>query len=186
MIKSISLAIRQIRRNLSGSLHKTHDQGADDQEVTTQVAEPPFRSEIFSIEQLERHAHYLAAIQVVAIRPSEERLLTRLDENERVLVEAYGLISDAVDQTRRIEPAAEWLLDNFYLVEDQIRETRQLLPKSFSNELPQLSNTSSAHTSRAYAIAIELISHTDGRVDAPSLNGFPLYESLEHGTLARS
>ena len=179
MIKSISLAIRQIRRNLSGSLHKTHDQGAHDQEVTTQVAEPPFRSEIFSIEQLERHAHYLAAIQVVAIRPSEERLLTRLDENERVLVEAYGLISDAVDQTRRIEPAAEWLLDNFYLVEDQIRETRQLLPKSFSNELPQLSNTSSAHTSRAYAIAIELISHTDGRVDAPSLNGFiKAYQSV--------
>jgi cyclic beta-1,2-glucan synthetase len=108
------------------------------------------------------------------------RLLPRLDENERVLIETYDLVTAAADQNRRIEPAAEWLLDNFYLVEEQIRAIRRLLPPSYSRELPRLASGPAASFPRVYGIALELIAHVDGRVDAASLNGFiASYQSVE-------
>ncbi len=78
----------------------------------------------------------------------------------------------AAERNRRIAPAAEWLLDNFYLIEEQIRTARRHLPPSYSRELPRLANGPAATYPRVYGIALELISHVDGHVDAVSLNGF--------------
>src|SRR5690606_15569980 len=109
-----------------------------------------------------------------------DALLARLDENERVLVGTYDLVTAAADQNRRIEPAAEWLLDNFYLVEEQIRAIRRLLPPSYSRELPRLAGDPGTRVPRVYAIALELISHVDGRIDATHLNGFiSAYQAAE-------
>ena len=95
-------------------------------------------------------------------------------------IETYDLVSAAADQNRRIEPAAEWLLDNFYLVEEQIRAIRRLLPPSYSRELPRLESGSATSFPRVYGIALELIAHVDGRVDAASLNGFvSSYQSVQ-------
>src|SRR6188474_3176982 len=142
--------------------------------------EPPLRAELFSIDQLERHAKAIAASHLLAVGRARDRLLPRLDENQRVLIETYDLVTAAADQNRRIEPAAEWLLDNFYLVEEQIRAIRRLLPPSYSRELPRLASGSAAGFPRAYGIALELISHADGRVDAASLDSFiAAYQSTE-------
>jgi len=146
--------------------------------------EKPLRAELFSIEQLERHAMSIAASHRLAVRRVGDKLLPRLADNERVLIETYDLVSAAADQSCRIEPAAEWLLDNFYLVEEQIRAIRRLLPPSYSRELPRLANGPSANSPRAYGIALELIVHVDGRIDAASLNGFVTsYQSVEPLTL---
>ena len=66
--------------------------------------------------------------------------MPRLDENETVLVQTYELVTAAVVAKRRIAPASEWLLDNFYLIEEQIRTARRHLPKAYSRELPRLLN----------------------------------------------
>lgn len=134
--------------------------------------EQPLRAELFSIDQLERHARLVAASHQLATGRAADRLLPRLDENEQVLIETYDLVTAAAAQNRAIEPAAEWLLDNFYLVEEQIRAIRRLLPPSYSRELPRLANGTAAGFPRAYGIALELIAHVDGRVDVASLNGF--------------
>ena len=134
--------------------------------------EPPLRAELFSVDHLERHARVLAAEHVLLEKRTTDKLLPRLAENERVLIDTYDLITKAAENNRRIAPAAEWLLDNFYLIEEQIRSTRRLLPKSYSGELPRLAQGASAEYPRVYAIALELISHTDGRVDAAGLEGF--------------
>ena len=78
----------------------------------------------------------------------------------------------AVAADRRITPAGEWLLDNFYLIEEQIRLARKHLPKGFSRELPLLSTEPSAGLPRVYDLALDLMSHGDGRVDAESLTTF--------------
>lgn len=98
--------------------------------------ELPLRAELFSGDQLQRHAKEFAASHRLSTSRSGDNLLTRLDENERVLIETYELVTAATAQNRRIEPAAEWLLDNFYLVEEQIRSIRRLLPPAYSRELP--------------------------------------------------
>ena len=73
---------------------------------------------------------------------------------------------------RRITPAGEWLLDNFYLIEEQIRTAKRHLPKGYSKGLPRLKKGPSARLPRVYDIALEVISHGDGRVDPETLSGF--------------
>ena len=127
--------------------------------------EQPFRDELLSADQLDRHARQMAATHKLAKGKMADKLLNRLAENELILQETYDLVSAAVAKSRRIAPAAEWLLDNFYLIEEQIHSTRRLLPRSYSQELPRLTNGSAADYPRVYGIALELIAHTDGRVD---------------------
>lgn len=134
--------------------------------------EPPFRGELFSVDQLERHAKALAASHYLTSGRAADKLLPRLDENERILVHTYHLVTAAVKRNRPVAPAAEWLLDNFYLIEEQIRTARRHLPQSYSRELPRLANGPAASYPRVYGIALDLISHVDGQVDAGSLNGF--------------
>lgn len=125
--------------------------------------EQPFRDELLSADQLERHARHMATMHTLAHLKMADKLLSRLAENELVLQETYDLVSAAVAKNRRIAPAAEWLLDNFYLLEEQIHSTRRLLPRSYSQELPRVTNGSAADYPRVYGIALELIAHTDAR-----------------------
>lgn len=141
--------------------------------------EQPLRAELYNVEQLERHAKALAASHQLARGISSDKLLPRLAENERLLVHAHDLVTAAAERNRRITPAAGWLLDNFYLIEEQIRMARRHLPPAYSRELPRLANGVAANYPRAYGIALDLISHVDGRVENVSLDGFiAAYQSI--------
>jgi len=134
--------------------------------------EPPLRSELFSASQMEQHGKALAGTHILSKAPVPEQLLTRLGENEDVLHEVRDLLTEAVKGNRRITPAGEWLLDNFYLIEEQIRMARRHLPKGYSRELPRLKEGPSSGLPRVYDIALETISHGDGRVDPEGLSSF--------------
>ena len=134
--------------------------------------EAPLRSELFSAEQMEQHGKVLAASHQVAPGRAPDQLLARLAANENVLVGVCKLLTTAVTKKDRIPPAGEWLLDNFYLIEEQIRTARRHLPKGYSRELPRLAYGASAGRPRVYDIALEIIAHGDGRVDTVSLMGF--------------
>ena len=134
--------------------------------------EPPLRSELLTAGQMEQYGKSLAGSHQLSLQRPSGRLLTRLAENEDVLLGVRELLTEAVTANRRITPAGEWLLDNFYLIEEQIRTARKHLPKGYSRELPCLLNGPSAGLPRAYAIALETISHGDGRVDPESLSSF--------------
>jgi len=134
--------------------------------------EQPLRSELFSADQMKQHGKTLAGFHEPAIERAPDRLLPRLAENERVLIDTRDLLMEAVRTSRRITPAGEWLLDNFYLIEEQIRTARHHLPKGYSRELPSLLNGPSAGFPRVYDIALETISHGDGRVDPENLSSF--------------
>jgi cyclic beta-1,2-glucan synthetase len=134
--------------------------------------EPPLRSELFNNDQMKQHGKVLAGSHALSLGRAPDRLLTRLAENEGILIGTSDLLTTAVEANRRITPAGEWLLDNFYLIEEQIRTARRHLPKGYSRELPRLRNGPSAGHPRVYDIALEIISHGDGRVDLESLSSF--------------
>ncbi|MEP6887182.1 MAG: glucoamylase family protein [Nitrospirales bacterium] len=134
--------------------------------------EPPLRSELFSADQMEQHGKTLAGLHTLSVGHAPDQLLTRLAANEDVLMEVRNLVAEAVKGNRRITPAGEWLLDNFYLIEEQIRMAKRHLPKGYSQELPRLLDGPSAELPRVYDIALETISHGDGRVDPESLSSF--------------
>jgi cellobiose phosphorylase len=139
---------------------------------------------LFSGEQLQRHAVALAAGHQLDPKRGPNRLLLRLADNEQMLIQAYDLVSGAEAEGRRVAPTSEWLLDNFYLIEQQIRLTRLHLPRTYSRELPRLLTGSAAGFPRVYDIALELISHVDGRVDAENVSHFVrAYQSVTPLTL---
>ncbi len=136
-------------------------------------AQPPMRSELFSADQMEQHGKILAGTHsIISKTKTEPVLLKRLAENEIFLFEVQELFIETLKAKRAITPAEEWLLDNFYLIEEQIRTGKKHLPKGYSRELPVLSDGSSKGLPRVYDIAQEIISHGDGRVDPENLNRF--------------
>ncbi|MBU1244494.1 cyclic beta 1-2 glucan synthetase, partial [Myxococcota bacterium] len=147
-------------------------------------AEIPGRSELFNVAQMEQLARVLAKSHQLDPGHSPDRLLARLADNRVVLTDACELLTVAVKDNLRIAPAGEWLLDNFYLIEEQISTSERHLPKGYSRELPRLLSGSSAQLPRVYDIALETISHNDGRVDPESLAGFvSAYQSVNILTL---
>jgi cellobiose phosphorylase len=134
--------------------------------------ELPLRAELFSASQMEQHGKILASMHQLAGGRMHDRLLSRLAENEQVLRDVHRLLTQDVKEDRRMTPAAEWLLDNFYVIEEQIRTAAKHLPKGYSRELPQLRGGHSAGLPRVYDLAMEAISHGDGRVDPEYLNRF--------------
>ncbi len=134
--------------------------------------EPPLRAELFSTDQMEQHGVRLASSHRLAPGRVPDRLLSRLAANEGVLIETCSLLTAAVAANHRITPAGEWLLDNFYLVEEQIRTARRHFPRGYSRELPGLAEGASAGLPRVYDIVLETIAHGDGRVDPDSLSRF--------------
>jgi cyclic beta-1,2-glucan synthetase len=128
--------------------------------------EAPIRAELFSAERLEQHAQSLAVAQTVTRNPADERaLVPRVRENGRVLHEAHTLIGNAARQRLTITPAAEWLLDNFHLVEDQLRDIREHLPAGYYRLLPKLADGPLRGYPRVYGLAWAIVAHTDSRFD---------------------
>jgi cyclic beta-1,2-glucan synthetase len=135
--------------------------------------EEPIRSELFSIERLEQHAESLAAAQRITAGPGAGRpLTTRLRDNGRVLLAAYRAIAEAIREECAITPAAEWLVDNFHVVEEQIREIHDDLPRGFYRQLPKLAEGPLAGHPRVFGIAWAVVAHTDSRFDPQTLCRF--------------
>ncbi len=137
-------------------------------------AEKPLRDELLSIERLEERAKALAARLTVDPTPRRNArdLFPRFDDNARVLRGAYLTMAEDVHKGEFVTAAAEWLLDNYHLVASEIRDVRQNLPRAYYRELPKLATRELAGDARVYAMAVELIRHSDSRLDRPQLLRF--------------
>ncbi len=82
-------------------------------------------------------------------------------------------------------PAAEWLLDNNYIIDAQIGEIRRNLPKDYAKLLPVVEGSSGGPPFRIYEIAKELVRATDAHLDRENIVNFVrAYQSLRPLTLA--
>ena len=133
----------------------------------------PIREELFGIERLERHAESLALAQQATSRPPRVRSLHgRLDDNAATLLAAYRASAAAIENDQGAVPAAEWLLDNYHLVEAQIREIREDLPPGYYRQLPKLVDGPFAGYPRVFGIAWAFVAHTDSHFDPDTLTRF--------------
>ena len=133
---------------------------------------PPLRAELFSADQMEQYGAVLAASHQLTKRRGPDHLLARLADNESTLRSICGVLTVAVTANHQLTPAGEWLLDNLYLIQEQIRTAKRHLPKGYSRQLPRLERGSSAGLPRVYDIALQTIAHGDGRIDIESLSRF--------------
>jgi cyclic beta-1,2-glucan synthetase len=136
-------------------------------------SEAPIREELFSVERLEAHARSLAVAQTVALRATRGLpLAARLADNRAVLLSAYREIVEATDEGRATTPAAEWLIDNYHLIERQIRQISMDLPPSYYRQLPKLVSGPFAGYPRVFGMAWAFVAHTDSSFDADILVSF--------------
>ncbi|HEY6905722.1 MAG TPA: glucoamylase family protein, partial [Candidatus Acidoferrales bacterium] len=150
--------------------------------------EEPIVAELFSADRLEQHAESLAAAQAVAgAAEGGQSLIERTEENARSLVEYYRATARALQLEQVITPAEQWLVENFYIVEDQLREIRDDLPIGFYRRLPKLASGHLAGFPRVYGIAWAFVAHTDSRLDPHVLrrfiNAYQRVEPLSMGEL---
>jgi cyclic beta-1,2-glucan synthetase len=148
----------------------------------------PILAELFSVERLEQHARTLAAAQTVTDVPHRGRAVwPRIAENGRVLLDSYRVLAQAIKDERSITPAAEWLVDNFYIVDEQLREIRDDLPPDYYRELPKLAEGHLEGYPRVLGLAWAYIAHTDSRFDPESLRhmvrAYQVVEPLTLGEL---
>ncbi len=137
------------------------------------LIEPPLRDELLDIERLQDHARALAArFTVDRRRRRRRRLLARLEDNARVLGQTYRLLASDVRARLHVSPAGEWMLDNYHLVLAEIRTLREYLPRRYYAQLPTLAAPDRVGDVRAYALAVELVRHSDSRLDRQQLVAF--------------
>lgn len=150
----------------------------------TSTPTDPIRSELYNLDQMKAHARTVARAHKIQKGKRSDKLLKRLDTNEKILVEVRNLLVESIQSGQAITPAAEWLLDNFYLIEEQIITAKKHLPKKYSEGLPYLANGNSNGMPRVYDIALEIISHSDGLIDLRGLKAcFWAYQSEKTLTL---
>jgi len=115
-------------------------------------AKNPSTEALLSVEKLEERARSLAASQAgVRRRFVRAAHLRRLLADVERLREAYRLIAEDVHEGRPIAPAAEWVLDNFHLIEAEARNVQRDLPATYYRQLPRLA--SDERLSRVEALA---------------------------------
>lgn len=135
--------------------------------------ELPIRGELYSVERLEQFAATLAIDHGTVDQPKRfQKLRPRLEDNGKVLVAAYNSLTNAIHDERAISPAAEWLVDNFHIVEEQLHEIHEDLPAEYYRELPKLVQGEFAGYPRVYAAAMSIIAHTDSRLEVETLERF--------------
>jgi cyclic beta-1,2-glucan synthetase len=127
----------------------------------------------------------LAAAQPVTTRPPAVLSLhRRLDDNAAVLLAAYRASAAELEAGRGVEPAAEWLLDNYHVVEQQIRDIRDDLPVGFYRQLPKLAEGPFAGYPRVFGLAWAFVAHTDSHFDPAVLRRFiAAYQSVQPLTI---
>ena len=112
------------------------------------------------------------AQHITTRRGAGRGLAKRLRDNGRVLREAYRATAKAVREERAITPAAEWLIDNFYVAQEQIRQIREDLPRGFYRGLPKLAEGPLKGYPRVFGIAWAFVAHTDSRFEPEMLRRF--------------
>jgi len=131
----------------------------------------PIRADLFGTERLEHHAQSLAEAQpIVTGAPLRVQPLgRRVKENADILLAAYRTCAEAVQSGQVISPAAEWLLDNFHLVEQQLRQIHDDLPPGYYRQLPKLSAGPFAGYPRVFGLTWAYVAHTDSLISGPVL-----------------
>ncbi|MCC5984499.1 MAG: glycosyl transferase [Rhodobacteraceae bacterium] len=143
------------------------------------------RADLFGAERLEHHAISLARAQPVTRRRIRVMpLAARVSDSANVLLAAYRACAKAVQARQTVTPAAEWLLDNFHLVEQQLQQIRDDLPPGYYRQLPKLAEGPFAGYPRVLGIAWAYVAHTDSLLNAPVLARFVrAYQTVEPLTI---
>ncbi len=147
----------------------------DRTDASDELLAGPIHGDLLGTEHLAARARAVARGQRLADQPRplrRARLLTRLANTRRILADAHARLLRAAEHGVDTGPAAEWLLDNYHVVQEHLLEVRESLPGSYYRELPELAAGPLTGYPRVYEIAISLISHSEARIHLENVDLF--------------
>ena len=95
--------------------------------------------------------------------------IERVDENYDFIERTYSLLNEHIKKNIEIHPAGEWLLDNFYIIEETVKKIKKEMPPKKYKTLPGIANGLYEGFARIYLIASEIIAYTDNKIDDETL-----------------
>lgn len=126
-----------------------------------------------SAGRLEDLASRLAESHVTSRRPGPgPSLLRHLQVGAAFLRDAYDYLVRESEAEKALSYAAEWLLDNFYIIQQAGRQIHEDLPAGYYRQLPKLDTAPLKGYPRIYALAQQLIKDSEGRIDINRLTRF--------------
>lgn len=135
--------------------------------------EAPIRSEVFGPQRFAQHGRSLGQTHATDLAwRGGPNFFPRLQDNIRTLRQAQRYIGEHAASGYDISPAAEWLIDNFHLIEAQLKAIHEGLPHRYFRTLPMLVDPPLAGLPRVYGVAWAFVAHTDGAFDTGLLAHF--------------
>ncbi|UVK37461.1 protein ndvB [Mesorhizobium sp. AR10] len=152
------------------------------------ITEEPIRSNFLPEDRLRALGESLAKGDVTdlfGLTPFDFQ--ARIRDSAKKILEVYRSTNAAQSRGETITPAAQWLLDNNYLVEETIFQVKRDLPRRFYRQLPTLKLSETIVVPRALALAWTYVAHSDSSVSATMfksiVEGFQSIEPLKIGEL---
>ncbi|MDP2892007.1 MAG: glucoamylase family protein [Bacillota bacterium] len=146
------------------------------------TAEYGFKDIVLNVEALEQHAKDLAFVETVKCRKTRCSFFPALEDDEKTLKKAYMMINEEAGKERQILPAAQWLHDNYYLIEEQLKDIELNYSIRHYKSMPWIQTA--AHSfllPRVYYLAAEMVTHTNCAVTEEIItNFFCAYQSEDH------
>ncbi len=142
----------------------------------------------FNINFLKESALSLAKIHKISSSSNNLKpIIPILEDSKQILTETYRTLSKIVKSEKEISPASEWLMDNFYIIQEQIVQIGIDFPKAFQKNIPILAIGEHKGFPRVYEIVLNMLTHTDNVLDSEVLleyiRSYQEEETLQLGEL---
>ncbi|TDT61306.1 GH36-type glycosyl hydrolase domain-containing protein [Fonticella tunisiensis] len=141
---------------------------------------------ILNSHELYLHGKNIAKDHIVSKQGEYNKLiLNRLDNNFIRISRVYRFLKDRAKNNKSLCPASEWLLDNYYIIEEQVKWIMANCSRRFLKKLRTIQSGSLKGYPRTFAICLELINHTDGKLDKKQIIEFiKAYQTIEPLSMA--
>ena len=128
---------------------------------------------ILTTKELEEYFEKIGVAHNLVEKSSKETYpIPRLLDNYYVIKDVYEMLNEHVKQGISIHPAGEWILDNFYIIEETVKSISQELNRKKYKNFIGLKDGPYAGFARVYAIAIEIVKHTDNKIKTENLEKY--------------
>ena len=143
------------------------------------------RPEALTRDALSEYAAKLARNQVADLsRRSSTELYESFHRHCETIEDSHRILSTAAIGRDLLTPGAEWLIDNYHIIQEQIQSISRDFPPGYDKTLPKLISGSHKGYPRVYELALELLSKSDSVVDSHLLSAFINgFQSQAHLTL---
>lgn len=121
--------------------------------------------------QLENYLEKMASDHILQSNSSKDTYpIPKMKENFEIIEEVYNLLNEHIKLGIPIHPAGEWLLDNFYMLEETYQTVIKEMPlKKYTNFLG-ISNGTYKGFARIYVLAAEIVAYTDNKIETKVLS----------------